>query len=44
MFGWSWSVDSNGNVKGAVNGVARTETHLWSATASMIDRIIVSFS
>ncbi len=44
VFGRSWSDNGNDNGKGVVDGAARTETHLRSATASMEDRIIVSFS
>ena len=43
VFRRSSSGDGSDNGKGVVNGAARIETHLWSATASMENRIIVSF-
>ena len=43
VFGRSWSGAGNDNSKGVINGAARTETHLCSASASMKTEIIVSF-
>ena len=41
MFGRLWSGDGIDNDMGKVNGAARIERPLWSATASMKNRIIV---
>ena len=44
VFGWLWSGNGIDNDIGVVSGAARIERHLWSATASMKDRVIVPFS
>lgn len=44
VFGRLWTGNGIDNDMGVVNGAARIERHLWSATASMKNRIIVSSS
>lgn len=43
VFGRLWAGNGIDNDTGAVNGAARIERHLWSATASMKYWIIVPF-